>query len=692
MRDNGNQCRIQKRFWLPLVVLLLFVSRADPSPPEKASAESENYAHYQKTQLVAVIHQDSPPTFFRDPETGKASGFEVDVVNKIAKRSGLSITYIFGQDWNDMIRKVLIGEADLIAGLGATPKRLKKLAYTETLDSFPVSLFTRTGSSIKGLRNGLKVGVPQGSVSHEYLSKQKKLIIKRYDSYKAGLFDLLAGRIDAFCCPQPTFIALAHEAGVDDKIKIAGPPITEIKRAIAVRKNNSRLLKILNTGVSNFVGTPEYQDIYRKWYGKPSSYWTHKKIMVLMGSGTLLVIVLMALWRYISMFKLNRKLLNSISELKAAEQNRIRLETAIISAAEAIVLTDARGIIQYVNPAFERLTGFTKDEAVGRDLHILDSGKQDASYYREMREALQRDGVWTGRLVNKKKDNSYYQEECTYSSVKEPDGTIINYVCIKRDITEKLRLESVAAALDSMNNIGYIFSGVRHEIGNPVNSVRLLLGLVKQKLPDLDKPAVETYIDRSLTQLSKLDYLLNTLRNFNMYEKIVIQQINVREFFGKFISLVKEDFTSKGIKVGIRIEPGVDTILADPRALHQVLMNILANASDALQATKYPKISVAIFRLHNGIGIRIKDNGQGMTEEEQKHLFTPFYTTKSHGTGLGMVIVKRMLSNMNSSIEVRSSKGKGTTVEILLPLSRTTVKPEAYPQPPGTVAGVPVSC
>ena len=106
-----------------------------------------------------------------------------------------------------------------------------------------------------------------------------------------------------------------------------------------------------------------------------------------------------------------------------------------------------------------------------RDLHLFDSGLHDQSFFSPVNQALKKEGVWAGRLEQKRKDGMLYEEECTYSPVKNGSGEILNYISIKRDVTEKVRLESIAQAVDTMNNIGYIFSGVRHEIGNPVTSI-----------------------------------------------------------------------------------------------------------------------------------------------------------------------------------------------------------------------------
>lgn len=356
----------------------------------------------------------------------------------------------------------------------------------------------------------------------------------------------------------------------------------------------------------------------------------------------------------------------AITKFEIREESA-RLASAADSAADAIVITDHKGIIQYANPAFEQITGYKKEEVIGRNIHMLDSEKQSEDLYIQMREVLKRDGVWKGVLINRKKDGTIYHEECTISTVKDSSGEIRNYVAIKRDITEKLRLESIAETVNTMNNIGYIFSGVRHEIGNPVNSVKMTLSMLKDNLERFDVATIQRYLERSMEEIRRIEYLLRALKNFNMYERMKPEEIEIRSFMDKFIAIINDDFSKRNISLSLQISPDVDYCYADPRALHQVLLNILINACDAFDGKKDPNISISVSDASGMINIRVQDNGCGMTKEQLKNLFRPFYTTKPDGTGLGLVITKRMLTLMNGIIEIDSIKDKGTTVDILLP-------------------------
>ncbi len=414
-------------------------------------------------------------------------------------------------------------------------------------------------------------------------------------------------------------------------------------------ENRAIFERVVETGVPYFVyekpfafpGRPEGEVTYRDWSLQPVKDF----------DGSVSGVVLSSV---------------DVTDRKRAEENNIRLAAAIESAADAVVISSGRGIIQYVNPAFEKITGYSRNEAVGRDLHMLDGGQHDAAFYRDLRKTIRRDGVWKGRLLNKKKDGTLYNEDCTYSPIRNPTGEIINYVSIKRDVTEKLWLESVAQSVDTMNNIGYIFAGVRHEIGNPVNAVHMILEVLKSKLQQLEKPAVESYLDRALKELSRVEYLLRTLKSYNMYEKPHLQAIGIHDFMRKFLSVVQEDFKMKGIGVNVSIDPGVESCCADPRALQQILLNFLTNSADALEGRENPTVEVSIFKQEGMIRIRVEDNGCGMTEEEQKALFKPFYTTKAKGTGLGLVIVKKMLTMMKGTVKITSRKNSGTRVDVAI--------------------------
>ncbi len=355
---------------------------------------------------------------------------------------------------------------------------------------------------------------------------------------------------------------------------------------------------------------------------------------------------------------------------KQAEEVQARLASAVELSTESVVLTDSRGFIRYVNPAFERCTGYTRQEVIGKTSHILDSSRHDETFYRNMREVLSRDGVWHGELISRKKDGTLYHEDCTIALVKGRSDDLISFISIRRDIMDMIRLQAMAEMVDVEKNNSFINAGVRHEIGNVVNSLVMLLGVALSKFDSMDKGGIRGYIGRAMEQATRGSYLLRSLKNSNVFDKPVFQNIRLSAFIDKFIVLVKEDFTAKGIMITVNSNDSDIHCFADSRLLHQILLNLMINASDALEGRQTKNILLTVFRDGEAVILRVEDTGCGMSEEQLKCLFHPFYTTKTNGTGLGMVIVKKLLAAITGEIKVSSRKNIGTIIDIRVPGAR----------------------
>lgn len=247
------------------------------------------------------------------------------------------------------------------------------------------------------------------------------------------------------------------------------------------------------------------------------------------------------------------------------------------------------------------------------------------------------------------------------------EGKVVQVIQYCVDITAKKRLESVAEAANLMENLGYIFSGLRHEIGNPINSVKMALSVLSMNLEDYPLDTIREFIDRALSEISRVEYLLKALKNYSLFESPRIEPVHVGRFMHNFLALVKKDFTAKGITVSFEAADGDLWIMADHRALHQVLLNLLTNAADALINRPEPRIIISAAANCRLVRLAMSDNGCGMSAEECGNLFKPFFTSKPTGTGLGLVIVKKMLAKMGSTIQIDSRPQEGTTVNMYLP-------------------------
>ncbi len=248
------------------------------------------------------------------------------------------------------------------------------------------------------------------------------------------------------------------------------------------------------------------------------------------------------------------------------------------------------------------------------------------------------------------------------------DGKVVQVIQYCVDITEKKRLEAIAEAANLMENLGYIFSGIRHEIGNPINSVKMALSVLSMNLESYPRSKIREFVDRAQSEILRVEYLLKALKNFSMFESPEVEPVNMACFMEAFMALVQQDFADKGVRIRWSVDGGDITALTDHRAFHQVMLNLMTNAADAFEQFDNAQIAVDVRLSSAGlVQVQVSDNGRGMGADERRNLFRPFYTSKPHGTGLGLVIIKKMLAKMNSTIRIESISGWGTTVSMYLP-------------------------
>ena len=365
-------------------------------------------------------------------------------------------------------------------------------------------------------------------------------------------------------------------------------------------------------------------------------------------------------------------MVEDIGARKQAEEDKALLAAAVDSAADAMTVTGLDGTIQYVNESFEKITGTAKKDALGTNLMDMarkHTGPEDLKKFEgAFGDTIRTGSPWTGRFSLTGKNGALLQVEETIAPVRDRSGKVTNVVVITRDITEKMRLESIAEAVNTMDNIGYVFSGIRHEIGNPVSSIKMALSVLKNKLEGgCTREVVDTYLDRAISELARMEYLLKMLKSFNVHESPELKDVEISAFAGNFKSLVSEDFKRKGISIGIYVQPEAEYCRADPRALQQVMLNIMTNAADALKDRQAPRIDIKVLKMAGRILIHIEDNGCGMSPTQLKDAFRPFYTTKPEGTGLGLMLARKMVTRMNGTIEISSVLDAGTAVDIFIP-------------------------
>ncbi|MCI5139579.1 MAG: sensor histidine kinase, partial [Candidatus Electrothrix sp. AR1] len=280
-----------------------------------------------------------------------------------------------------------------------------------------------------------------------------------------------------------------------------------------------------------------------------------------------------------------------------------------------------------------------------------------------------------GDIKNRHKDGTFYDESVAIISVKGKGNKVNSFCIIKRDQTEKKRLESIAEAANLMDNVGFVFSGIRHELGNPLNSLKMAISVLLRQLEDLPLDKIKEFLDRSMGEIKRMEYLLYSLKNFNVLEEQELVLTDLAVFLENFKRFHGKDLSGNSVELEVHIEANASS-LVDERALHQVFLNLLTNSVNALQKTLTPRISIYLLRKDSHFAqIIFQDNGCGVPDQVRKQLFKPFFTTRAEGTGLGLTIVKKMLTSMNCTVSIEGRKtGKGTSIIITLPTQESILR------------------
>ena len=365
-----------------------------------------------------------------------------------------------------------------------------------------------------------------------------------------------------------------------------------------------------------------------------------------------------------------------ISDRKKQELDLLRFTNLAQYTVNPIEITDPDGKIIYVNPAFERASGFRKEELVGRNPNIFSSKKHPSTFWQKMWQTISAGKVWVGEVENRRRTGEPFFTQLLISPIVNSDKKVVGYFGIHRDLSDQKYLEQQLIHAQKMESIGMLAAGLAHEVGNPLASISSLVQVIQRTNED---EFTQEKLELIKSQITRISRIIRDLVDFSRRSTYEVQLTSVNKVICDAIEIIKVSKKAKDIIFNTTLDENLPPLALVPDQIEQVFINLLLNATDALQdqpiVTSNQKnqksISVTSSLVDGSLSILIEDNGKGIRQEDLGKIFEPFYTTKKvgEGTGLGLWVSYGIIKSFRGEIRVQSSEGVGTTFTIRLPIN-----------------------
>ncbi len=440
-------------------------------------------------------------------------------------------------------------------------------------------------------------------------------------------------------------------------------------------KNDALLKDIEKNSQSILIKFDNIVKVYEEDYTRKIEYLKSKGLLFFIG--IILVVLIEGIFIF---YPVNKKIKNNTKKLEDAireKTNELQKSIDIISDYVIYSKTDLKGTITYASNAFCEISGYSKEELLGKPHNIIRHPDMPKSAFYEMWQTIKKGKVWAGEVKNLKKDKGYYWVKANISPDYDGKGNLIGYVGVRYDITHKKELEELNKNLEKKITIeinknrekdkllfehekvlqlNEMIENIAHHWRQPLSVISTCVSgvMLKKELDILDDEDLNESLIMVSNTAQKLSETINEFANFNKLNKKE-ETFNLIDIINKTVNIVGSSFNNHHIQIEKLYKNKFIEITSIPGDLSQILLNILNNSKDAFMKDNYQdkKISIDISNIKNQILISIKDNAGGIGEENLSRIFDPYFTTKhkSQGTGLGLSMCKTIVNkNLKGNI------------------------------------------
>lgn len=355
-----------------------------------------------------------------------------------------------------------------------------------------------------------------------------------------------------------------------------------------------------------------------------------------------------------------------------------KLSSALEQAADSVIITDHNRSIEYVNPSFENMTGYTREEVLGKKAYFLRSGAGKHELYDELWQSISAGGVYRGVIINRKKDGSTYHEQKTITPLKDNQGKITHFISTGHDISDLVKAEeqdrihkAEFAHVARLGVLGEMTSGLAHELNQPLCAIttyaQTCLRIIQSEDHEIED--VSYGLKQVVKQAELGGDIFRRLRDFARKEEKPQTPGNIRDIIYEVRDFTRAECLQNQIELVIQIPDNLPLVRVDPIQVEQVLINLVRNSMDALQDVGERRrkiiISAKVYK-REYICTSVSDSGPGCSDEVAQRLYEPFFTTKKHGLGIGLGISQTIVVTHGGNLWLDKSSSKGATFSFTL--------------------------
>lgn len=646
--------------------------------------------------IIAGDPNREPVSFFTRDD--RYVGIIADYLRLIRERTGLRFTPRHFNSFADAVEALREQKIDMLDAVGYSFEHSSFIDYSHQhiqVDNVIVVRDKGPGISRVTELAGYSVGVVEGYIVGDKIKADvPEVKLHAFADAETGLKQVSQGKLDAFIVDLPTLDYISEKLGLSN-LKVSGGTPYSFPLHFGLTKNEPLLGSIINKALDS-IDLAERRDIYRDWvhfdYQATIDYTLLGQI-----AGVLLLIIAATLYW-------NRRLSLEIRKRILVEKELSRLHRSLEFTPVMVLMTDARGMIEYANNAFYRITGYGQQETIGRHINRFACRVNEKALYRNLWRDIRQGKTWQAELRYEKKSRELFWISMVVTPVVEDETTATGFIWLCEDITiRKAAEQQLVLAKDAAEQAtrakSEFLANMSHEIRTPMNSVIGFTDLLDELIND---PLQKSYLRSIKVGGKALLSIINDILDLSKIEagqlKLTCESINPHILFAEMEQLFHARIRQKNLQFRIEVDSEIpEYLILDGVRLRQILFNLIGNA---IKFTEHGGITLGVKKIYKDVQkskldleIRVADSGMGIPEADLERIFGVFEQQTGQdarrfgGTGLGLSICKKLVNMMNGGITVTSKVGQGSEFTVRLhDVDVSSVKAVTTPDLPSETA------